>query len=118
MLPYRPHNTPLADIFKRDPGGEEDESKFEKKACAPVIPARSNLSAALLSDQEYEFVPTTEPVREASDSDSDSNGFVEVKHEDLSGDQAALPIRHVGGAGNADTPNAAESDSDSDWTRL
>jgi hypothetical protein len=68
-------------------------------------------------EPEYEMVDMPDAVVEASESDSDSNSFVEVKHEDA-GQNIRLPIRSREGGSMVPGPTGDESDADSDWSMV
>ena len=106
---------------------EDEDYKFGSKRRAssvtcPSQPRHSDLSQLLagpdqgaLSETEYEIVDGPPAVDEATDSDSDSSTLVEVKHEELN-TSCTLPIRSREPPAATAAANAAESDSDSEWT--
>jgi hypothetical protein len=69
------------------------------------------------SEPGYEMVDMPAAVVEASESDSDSGSFVEVKHEEA-GQTVKLPIRSRESGSMAPGATGDESDADSDWSMV
>ena len=128
-LPLRTQ-TVCIDAIKEEMSSEDEEYRFGSKrrvssVAEPSMPTwsgiaelRSAHSDLALSDSEYEIVEGPAPVEDTSDSDSDLITFVEVKHENLANDgPRPLPIHaNEPTTVTAAVADAAENDSDSEWS--
>ena len=79
---------------------------------------RADMDKGVVLEPEYEIVERPEPATTSRDSDSDSESstFVQVKHEEVA--SGSLPIRTKPPTAAPNAKNAADSDSDSEWTLL